>query len=208
MKCVFCGQRKGKRQCPALRGLICPVCCGTKRVVEIACPSNCPYLVEGQRYAATQNFLRQLRAFDNTKLARRERVVEKAGPLLHQLEMILVEQARTDRSITDWEVEEALSLLIKTYETEQKGILYDQRSSRATVQQLMGKMRQTIEELRTHPSAEAKHVSLGDALDCLLFLQDEVALHRDLTTPRAFLSFLLPFFPEVAQQSSSHIILP
>lgn len=42
--CVSCGQRKGKRSCPALGGLICPKCCGTKRVVEIHCPPDCRYL--------------------------------------------------------------------------------------------------------------------------------------------------------------------
>lgn len=47
--CVSCGKRKGKRSCPALAGLICPRCCGTKRIVEIACPPTCPYLTH-ERY--------------------------------------------------------------------------------------------------------------------------------------------------------------
>lgn len=42
--CLHCGQRKGKRSCPALAGAICSRCCGQHRLVEIACPSDCVHL--------------------------------------------------------------------------------------------------------------------------------------------------------------------
>ncbi len=42
--CNHCGQRKGKRSCPALGGAICSRCCGQHRVVEIACPPDCIHL--------------------------------------------------------------------------------------------------------------------------------------------------------------------
>ena len=42
--CNHCGQRKGKRSCPALAGAICSRCCGQHRLVEIACPSDCVHL--------------------------------------------------------------------------------------------------------------------------------------------------------------------
>jgi len=42
--CPSCDARKGKRSCPALGGLICPRCCGTKRILEIRCPPDCRYL--------------------------------------------------------------------------------------------------------------------------------------------------------------------
>ncbi len=44
MKCVHCGQRKGKRRCPALGGDICPQCCGEHRLKTIACPPDCVHL--------------------------------------------------------------------------------------------------------------------------------------------------------------------
>lgn len=45
LKCDVCGQRKGKRPCPARGGQgICPQCCGEHRVTTIACPQGCPYL--------------------------------------------------------------------------------------------------------------------------------------------------------------------
>src|SRR5882724_11841192 len=42
--CGHCGQRKGKRSCPALAGAICSRCCGQHRLVEIACPADCVHL--------------------------------------------------------------------------------------------------------------------------------------------------------------------
>jgi hypothetical protein len=44
MKCVKCGARKGKRACPALKGDICPQCCGEHRLKTIECPPDCAWL--------------------------------------------------------------------------------------------------------------------------------------------------------------------
>lgn len=48
--CAYCRQRKGKRACPALRGSICAVCCGTHRGAAIACPTDCVYFLPGEAY--------------------------------------------------------------------------------------------------------------------------------------------------------------
>src|SRR5438128_11618349 len=53
MLCPLCGQRKARRGCPALNQTICAVCCGTKRITEIACPAACGYLASaGEHFAA------------------------------------------------------------------------------------------------------------------------------------------------------------
>ena len=43
-KCKHCGQKKGKRQCPALNDVICAQCCATHRLDTIQCPADCMYL--------------------------------------------------------------------------------------------------------------------------------------------------------------------
>ncbi len=48
--CVYCKKRKGKRNCPALRGMICSQCCGEKRIKFIPCPETCPVLKEHHSY--------------------------------------------------------------------------------------------------------------------------------------------------------------
>jgi hypothetical protein len=49
-KCLFCHQRKGKRSCPALGGLICSQCCGTNRMTNISCPISCEFLETNDEY--------------------------------------------------------------------------------------------------------------------------------------------------------------
>lgn len=49
-KCVYCKERKGKRACPALNGLICSQCCGEHRLTRITCPSDCQYLDTSSDY--------------------------------------------------------------------------------------------------------------------------------------------------------------
>lgn len=43
-KCKSCNVKQAKRQCPGLKALICPSCCGMKRLKKIRCPDNCQYL--------------------------------------------------------------------------------------------------------------------------------------------------------------------
>jgi len=49
-KCSRCRQRKAKRRCPALRDNLCPLCCGSLRDRDIACPPNCRFLAEHKPY--------------------------------------------------------------------------------------------------------------------------------------------------------------
>ncbi len=49
-KCLYCHQRKGKRVCPALEGMICSQCCGTNRITNISCPTSCIFLESNDDY--------------------------------------------------------------------------------------------------------------------------------------------------------------
>src|SRR5438045_3325230 len=57
--CPLCRQRKARRSCPAVGEQICPVCCGTKRLVEIACPPDCPYLASARVHPPAQALRQQ-----------------------------------------------------------------------------------------------------------------------------------------------------
>lgn len=43
-KCKHCRKKKGKRNCPALAGAICTLCCGKHRRNGIDCPGHCTFL--------------------------------------------------------------------------------------------------------------------------------------------------------------------
>src|SRR5258705_8050871 len=50
VSCPLCRDRRGRRACPALGESICSICCGTKRLVEVPCPSDCGYLASAREH--------------------------------------------------------------------------------------------------------------------------------------------------------------
>ncbi len=53
-KCWYCQTRKGKRYCAPLENVLCPVCCGKNRLVNIDCNEDCRYL-EGAAYQKSKD---------------------------------------------------------------------------------------------------------------------------------------------------------
>lgn len=71
-KCLYCHQRKGKRACPALQGVICSICCGTHRLTSISCPASCPFLAPNDDYQQKRvggHFEQERRSFYKELLA-------------------------------------------------------------------------------------------------------------------------------------------
>jgi hypothetical protein len=109
--CVYCHQRKGKRPCPALGGLICPQCCGEHRVSRIACPPDCTYLASGGDYQQKrlgeqlaplrQNFYREIAELGG----------EKAGALFNLVEVVAFGYFHARRDGQDAEIVAALQAL-------------------------------------------------------------------------------------------------
>lgn len=60
-ECWFCKTAKGKRYCPSIENILCPVCCGENRLIKIDCSGDCRYL-EGVVY---QQKREEEKAFSN-----------------------------------------------------------------------------------------------------------------------------------------------
>lgn len=110
-KCTYCHERKGKRACPALGGLICSQCCGEHRIVQIACPSDCVFLDTNSEY-------QQKRTGERFGLARRdfykelfELGGEKAAGLFNLIEVVTFKYFLNRRDRQDGEVVAALQSL-------------------------------------------------------------------------------------------------
>lgn len=101
--CAHCQRRKGKRSCPALTGVICPVCCGKHRGVDLACPSDCRWLgdgdvTEGLAYDADHAPApaRWLSASEDQRIAaviaaHRQAPTGEGGPRIHATAHVIVE---------------------------------------------------------------------------------------------------------------------
>jgi hypothetical protein len=136
MSCVVCGRRKGKRACPARGGGICSQCCGTKRLVEIDCPSDCVYLT-GAHAPGWEG-----RASD------RKRDERRLGPFLAELSegqahLVLVALAGLGGlrgrhgDLDDALALEAVEAVRRTTETRDRGVLYEHRPNDARAQALV-----------------------------------------------------------------------
>ncbi|WP_447599551.1 hypothetical protein [Nitrospira sp. Nam80] len=113
-KCVYCHQRKGRRACPALAGLICSQCCGEHRLSRISCPPDCSYLDTGSEY-------QQRRLGEQFTPVRRdlyrqlsELGGEKAAALCNLIEVVTFTHFHDRRDGQDAEVIAAVQALRRT----------------------------------------------------------------------------------------------
>lgn len=145
MTCPLCGTRKAKRSCPALGREICAVCCGTKRLVEIACPATCPYLASAREHppaaAARQH------QHDLEVLLRAVRDLNKRQSELFVLGLTFLRsyQPEFHRPI-DADVGEAASALAATYETAARGVIYEHRPPSPPAERLFAALKPVFDQ--------------------------------------------------------------
>jgi hypothetical protein len=148
VQCPLCGQRKARRACPALNQLICTVCCGTKRLTEIACPSDCGYLAAARSHppAATVR-QQQLVAMRVSHLLRD--LNDPQSRLFFTLNSFLAaHQGDGLQSLIDDDVEEAMDALAATFETAAQGVIYEHQPASRIAERLARDMKPLLTEAR------------------------------------------------------------
>ena len=147
MRCPLCNARPAKRQCPALGQAICAVCCGTKRLVEIRCPSDCGYLSASRQHPPA--------------VARRqhEQDVMLLTPALAELTdrqsrffflfQSIVARHPSDplRPLVDGDVVDAAASVARSLESASRGVIYEQLPQSLPAQDLAAAFRKAYEEV-------------------------------------------------------------
>ncbi len=212
-KCPLCQTRKAKRFCPAKGFHICPVCCGTKREVEIDCTPDCVYLHSGREYE------RHRRAKHGTEAPLTERLWSRSfqSRNLQTLTGLwyTIDQVRTEiPALVDADVREVLDRLVKTYRTLATGIYYDHAPDTLNQKILYGSLKSFLEQLQNPEDLSAPVPKTGDLLDCLL-LNVEMAATTAPSRPksRVFLDRLGEMVATAKQEASRpdsqpRIVLP
>ncbi|HEX9830529.1 MAG TPA: hypothetical protein VGA94_02490 [Thermodesulfobacteriota bacterium] len=197
MKCIICEQRKAKRYCPAKRRSICPVCCGEKRGVEINCPLDCPYYVEGQKYQQEKITRQRLKKEGVQPYIRRAELYNKNPEIFAKIELALATLFRMDGKLTNGEVAEALELVIKTLDTEKKGILYEYRSENRIVNELSGRVLDILREYTDRTQVGQGRVSLDYARDVVEEFLKEIRFYIEMdSNPQSYLIHVSRYHPE------------
>ena len=157
-RCPLCGQRRARRACPALGRQICAVCCGTKRLVDIRCPSDCSYLASSKSHPPAM--VQRERERDLTFLFP---MLQGLTDRQHQLFLLVQGFLRGDRpdaaSLVDDDVMLAAKALAETFETASRGIIYEHAAGDLRTERLRNDLKAVIELRRQEglqiPDAEA-----------------------------------------------------
>ena len=153
MICPLCRVRKAKRACPGTGQQICAVCCGTKRIVEIACPPTCMYLTTAQKHPAAV-VKRQTEQDLVVLMGALGRVSE---PQLQVFFVIhtFISRFRHDGSgqLVDADVAEAAGALAASFETAAKGVLYEHQATAAAAESLRRELKLFLAQIAGDPSS-------------------------------------------------------
>jgi hypothetical protein len=149
MSCPSCQKRKGRRDCPALGQRICAVCCGTKRLVEIRCPDDCPHLATARSHPPA--VVRRQQERDTAVLVPSIRHLNERQQQLFFLFQAVIAGHTPDGFVrlVDGDLEQAAAATAATLETAARGIVYEHLPASAPARRLARDLTDRLEEART-----------------------------------------------------------
>jgi hypothetical protein len=210
MKCPLCEARKAKRLCPAKATHICPVCCGTKREVEIDCPSDCVYLHAGREYES-EKLARTSPLPHRTERLWTDQFLRRYSGIVFSMSQVVMRTRRVLPGLVDSDVQAALDALVRTFETLSKGIYYDSAPDGLTQKKLYLELKLFLETPGEDMVIDERRLSTSQILDCLRFLRElSVAITLPRPKSRAFLDHLEVIAQGLAGGSfeESRLVLP
>lgn len=131
-RCWSCRKVKGRRPCPARGGeLICSRCCGTKRRIEIRCPSDCSYL----HGAHDAKWTSRSQEKEETRFFQRFLALEESTAFFSLfLHHVLTNVQNPLSSLEDQDLLDVARTALKTLETGAKGVLYSHQTQKLQLQ--------------------------------------------------------------------------
>jgi hypothetical protein len=208
--CPLCGSRRGRRACPAVGQQICAVCCGTKRLVEIQCPSDCVYLATAREHPPAAILRRQQR--DVELLVRFMRDLnQRQSQLFFLIDAFLLRYHPPElQPLIDDDVIEAAAALAATSETAARGVIYEHRPASPPAERLATALKPLLAKAGQNGGTPFER----DAAVVLRRIEEAAREARavDRDNRRAFLDLLGRVIPESDEQepppASPRLIVP
>jgi hypothetical protein len=139
--CPLCGIRRARRGCPALRQQICAVCCGTKRLVEIQCPADCPWLASAREHPPAAAVRQQQRDVASFVQFVRD-FSERQSQLFFLIStFVLGYEPPEFHPLIDDDVAEGVAALASTFETASRGLIYDHRPASLPAERMIAALK-------------------------------------------------------------------
>lgn len=206
--CPLCSSRPAKRFCPAKDLQICSVCCGTKREIEIDCPSHCSYLKAGRDYEAERivpdpELVARSSRFDQMFIIR-------STPVLNLISQELLSGRKESSWLVDADVIAVFKALTATMKTLNSGIYYESTPEGPVRQSLFRRLKRLLDHLMS-PQQDLLEATLrpSEAVDVLEFLTLSVQAGSSVRPKsRRYLDWLLEQMGVAADEPQSGLILP
>lgn len=144
--CPLCGTRRARRGCPALGQQICAVCCGTKRLVQIECPSDCAWLASAREHPPAIVVRQQQRDVGLLVQFSRD-FSQRQAQLFFLINTFLVRYVPPElQALIDADVAEATAALAATFETASRGVIYEHRPASFPAERLTAALKPLLVE--------------------------------------------------------------
>jgi hypothetical protein len=127
--------------------MICAICCGTKRLVEIRCPSDCGYLASARQHPPA--VVQRQQQHDVALLLP---VLNQLTERQYQFFLIfqsLIARYRSDplRPLADRDIVDAMSSVASTLETAARGVIYEHATTGVNAQELGAEVKRVFGEV-------------------------------------------------------------
>jgi hypothetical protein len=165
------------------------VCCATKRLVEIQCPSDCPYLAAAREHPSAAAVRRHQHDVATMMHAMRDLNQRQAQLFVLVATFLVRYQPPELHPLIDDDVAEAAAALAATFETASRGVIYDHRPASLAAERLATALKPALVEA----GAGGGSVFERDAGVVLRRFEEAVREMRapDAANRRAFLDLLV-----------------
>jgi len=179
------------------------VCCGEKRGIEINCPLDCPYYVEGQRYQQTKVMRQRVKREGVQSYIRRAELYNKNPEIFARMEAVFVDFFRR-YNIKDGDLTTALELIIKTLDTEKKGIFYEYKAGTRIVNELSERLLDVIREYKDGAQVGQGGITVDYAKEVVEEFLKEANFYMEMDSgPQTYLIHVSRYHPEKATETPS-----
>jgi len=178
------------------------VCCARERMIELACPESCSYLIEA-RTTVTQREM-ALRRKETAADPRDLKLNERGLLALDGIQRAIINAQRgigasAFRDLDDAEMLAAVENTIKNLETEDSGLIYEHRADSQRIRELSRRIREGLDEIAKEAPAEARP-RRTEILKALTFIREAVNAHirraaGDPEASRTFIRYITLFYP-------------
>lgn len=178
------------------------MCCGTKRITEIDCPKDCAYLQSANAHPPAIVQRQQQRDL-RFLLPVFRGLTERQHEILFLLQTFLVTGNHNVQSISDSDIEEAARALAQTYETADRGIVYEHTATGVNAQRLALELKSMLQ------SKQSEGLQLSDRDLAAAFRRLEIAAKdaenavTDDQNDRAYLELLKRILKESSDTGNS-----